>query len=406
MSAGVRRAEASDIDAWVAAMGVGFLIPVADGYAEYYAEEVDLDRTWGAYDGDRVVGTLRSFATTLTVPGPAQVVASALTNVTVSPTHRRRGLLTDMMLASLRADAARGEPVSILIASEYPIYGRFGYGAAIEGAAYSLDVPTTRFRRPPAGEVELVDRDVMRAVAPGVYERFRATRPGSIDRAPRWWDRTFHQVDVPGDKPFEGYHALYRSSRGEPEGYVSYSATNRWEHMRKKGELTVEELVAATPAAYERLWRHCCEVDLITVVHAGDRCIEEPLAWLLEDGRALRRTGTFDFVWVRVLDTAAALSARRYRVAGALVVEIVDPLGLAAGRMALQGGPDGATCTPTSRSPDLTMPVDTLGSLYVGGTSALALADAGRIDEHRAGAVLLADAMFGSPLTPWCATWF
>ncbi len=406
MSVRVRLADAPDMGAWVAAMGVGFLFPVAEGYAEYYAEEVDLDRTWGAYDGGRVVGTLRSFPTTLTVPGPAQVRASALTNVTVSPTHRRRGLLTDMIVPSLRADAARGEPVSILIASEYPIYGRFGYGAAIEGAAYSLDVATTRFRRPPVGEVELVDSDVMRAVAPGVYERFRAARPGSIDRADRWWDRTFHQVVVPGDKPFVGYHALYRSDRGEPEGYVSYTAANRWEHMRKAGELTVDELIATTPAAYESLWRHCCEVDLVTAVHAGDRCAEEPLAWLLEDGRALRRTGSFDFVWVRVLDAASALAGRRYPVAGALVVEIVDPLGLAAGRVALEGGPDGATCTPTSRSADLTMPVDTLGSLYVGGISALVLAEAGRIDEHRAGTVLLADAMFRSPVTPWCTTWF
>ena len=60
---------------------------------------------------------------------------AALTNVTVAPTHRRRGLLRRMITNDLRSAADRGEPVGIPIASEYPIYGRFGYGAAAEGAS-------------------------------------------------------------------------------------------------------------------------------------------------------------------------------------------------------------------------------------------------------------------------------
>lgn len=338
----VRTIEASEIRPWAQCMGVGFLHSVADGLAEYLLGDVDLDRTWGAFDGTRVVGTLRSFATPFTVPGPSEVHAAALTNVTVAPTHRRQGLLTEMITADLRATAERQEPVGILIASEYPIYGRFGYGPAIEGASYSVDLASTQFRRHGGGSVELVDLVTLRQEAPGLYEHFRSAQPGSIERNRRWWDRSLHQVEVPGAKAPEGYQALYRSPAGVPEGYVRYGAKQGWDAMRQSGELTVHELVATTPAAYDRLWRYCCEVDLITTVRAGDRPVDEALGWLLTDGRAVRQTGRYDFLWVRVLDVIGALSARRYGVDGRLVIEVVDTLGFAEGRFALEGGPAGS----------------------------------------------------------------
>ena len=104
----VRTIEASEIDSWVRCMGVGFLYTVPDGYGQYFLGDVDLGRTWGAFDGDRVVGTLRSFPTPFTTPGPTEVDVAALTNVTVAPTHRRRGLLSAMITSDLRASADRG----------------------------------------------------------------------------------------------------------------------------------------------------------------------------------------------------------------------------------------------------------------------------------------------------------
>jgi predicted acetyltransferase len=176
--------------------------------------------------------------------------------------------------------------------------------------------------------------------------------------------------------------------------------------MRAKSTLSVTELVAATPEAYLRLWRYCCEVDLITTVEAGDRPVDEALVWLLHDGRTLRQSGRYDFIWVRVLDVAAALAGRRYASEDRLVFEVVDALGITGGRYALDGGPEGAQCAATDASADLTLPVDALGSIYLGGKSVLALAETGRIDEHTSGALLRADTMFRSSVTPWCSTWF
>jgi predicted acetyltransferase len=402
----VRTIDDADVTGWIQCMRTAFLSQPVEGEAEYRRTGMDLDRSWGVFDGEKVVGTLRSFATTLTVPGPAEIGAAALTNVTVAPTHRRRRLLSEMITSDLRDCAERGEAVGILIASEYPIYGRFGYGAAVEAGAYSVDASHTRFRRPGVGVVDLVDLGTLRREAPPVYEEFRAAQPGAISRRDRWWDESLGQVEVPGANPRAGYQAIYRSEEGRAEGYLRYRATEKWELMRPDGLVTIEELVAVTPEAYHRLWEYCCEIDLITSIEAGDRSVDEPLMWLLADGRVLRQTGRFDFVWVRMINVAAALSTRRYLTEGQLVIEVVDPLKLADGRYLLDGGPSGATCTKTAKAADLSLGVDALGSIYMGGASLRTLAAAGRVDEHRAGAIPTGDTMFRSAVAPWCTTWF
>lgn len=107
-----------------------------------------------------------------------------------------------------------------------------------------------------------------------------------------------------------------------------------------------------------------------------------------------------------MLDVAAVLGQRRYACEGRIVLEVVDERGFASGRFLLEGGPDGATCQETFASPDLSVPVASLGSLSLGGMSLRVLTEVGRADEHRPGAVERADAMFRSAVLPWCHTWF
>jgi len=390
----------------VAQLGVGFHWDVASGYADYFADTIDLDRTWAAFDGSAVVGTLRSFATALTVPGPRDVSAAALTNVTVAPTHRRQGRLSQLIEADLRASAARGEAVGILIASEYPIYGRFGYGPAAETARYTVDTRGLHFRDAVRGTVELTDRAALRKDAPALYDRYRATQPGAIERPGDWWDRVLRQVEVPGDEPAKGQVAVYRSADGVLEGYVRYEGKGDWDGMRPQGTLQLRELLSVSPEAYAALWSYCSTIDLLTTIDASERPVDEVLPYLVTDARAVKFTSRNDFVWVRVLDACGALAGRAYGTEGRLVLDVVDTLGLTQGRVALEGGPDGASCAPTTKDPDLTVPVDVLGSLYLGGVAARTLALAGRLDEHRSGAVATADAMFRTSRAPWCSTWF
>src|SRR3954463_16629546 len=90
----------------------------------------ELDRSLALFDGDRVAATAGIYSLEMAVPG-AVVPTAGITWITVSPTHRRRGVLTAIMRRQLdEIHAAGREPVAALWAAESSIYGRFGYAPA------------------------------------------------------------------------------------------------------------------------------------------------------------------------------------------------------------------------------------------------------------------------------------
>ena len=406
MDLDVRTITDDDVPAWCVALNRGFLNP-GEADADSRRAGLILDRTWAGFDGDRLVSTLRTFPAELTVPGGGTLVASAVTAVTTTSTHRRRGLAARMVTAELAASAERGEPVSMLIAAEWEIYGRYGYGPATEHQTWVVDAGAARFRERPQGTVEFVDRDTARALAPAVYERHRAQRPGEMSRTDRFWDIDFgvlHYPSWPVPKP--GFFVVARDPAGEPIGVARYEFEEKNEGRRATGEITTQFRIAADQRAEALLWHHLISQDLAPRVCAPDRPVDEVLPWLLVDGRHAQPVHRADFVWLRPIDVPAMLAARTYPVAGRLVLEVFDGSGLAGGRFALDGGPDGATCVRTRAAADLTLDVATLGSVYLGGHPLRTLAAAGLVDEHAAGAVARADGMFRSLVTPWCSTWF
>jgi predicted acetyltransferase len=362
----------------------------------------DLDRTWGAFDRGVAVGSLRSIPFELTVPGGGTVPADGITMVTVAPTHRRRGLLTGMMREALAAAAGRGDPVSILIASEWRIYGRYGFAPATEAAEWTVD--TLRAVAPvPAGELEQVSTAELEKLGQPVYDRARLQRAGGLSRNEVRWQRQLGLRRPEFEPAWDGRATVHRDASGEVDGYL------RWHADWGEGDdntLTVDELVATTDAAYADLWRFALSVDLITFVKARMRPVEEPLPWLVADGRWVKQTERYDKLWLRVLDVPAALTGRAYQSAGRVVLDVVDPAGYAAGRFALDASPAGATCARTTEPADLTLPVTALGSAYLGGHRLGTLAAAGLVTEHASGALATADRLLVADRAPWCTLHF
>jgi predicted acetyltransferase len=366
-----------------------------------------LDRTWGGFDGDTVVATLRSFRSQMTVPGGGALETSAVTAVATTSTHRRRGLASRLMAGELAASMERGEQVSILIASEWGIYGRFGYGPSTEHQTWTVDAVAARVRHCPPGTVEYVDRDTARALAPEVYERHRSTRPGEISRPERFWDIDFGILRFPSwTEPKPGFYVVARDPAGLVTGVARYEHEGKWELRQPRGQVTVQLFLTGDPAAESLLWHHLLSLDMTAKVRVADRPADELLPLLLTDARHAQPSNRADFLWIRPLDVAGMLAARSYLVSGQVVLEVVDAAGLAGGRFALDGGPDGASCVRTTTSADLTLDIAVLGSAYLGGYGLRTLAAAGLVDEHSTSAVARADAMFRSPVTPWCSTWF
>jgi predicted acetyltransferase len=255
--------------------------------------------------------------------------------------------------------------------------------------------------------VNYIDRDTARALAPEIHERHHVTRPGEIARSAFFWDLDFGIVRPPSwSEPKPSFYVVARDPAGLAIGVARYQFEGRWEHRQPRGEVTVQLFVTSDPAAESLLWHHLINLDLTASVRASNRPVDELLPLLLVDARHAQPSGRADFLWIRPLDVASMLSARSYLVSGHLVLEVVDPAGLAGGRFALDGGPDGTSCVRTTASADLTLDVAALGSTYLGGYRVRTLAAVGLLDEHSPGAVARADTMFRAPVAPWCSTWF
>ncbi|HEX6400233.1 MAG TPA: GNAT family N-acetyltransferase, partial [Actinomycetota bacterium] len=115
---------------WLHAGDAAFSEILKDDEVEASLPTIETDRSFVALDGDRMVGTSAAITTQMVVPGGDRVPVAAVTMVGVNPTHRRRGINTQMMAAILEQASDRGEPLAALFASEGAIYGRFGYGLA------------------------------------------------------------------------------------------------------------------------------------------------------------------------------------------------------------------------------------------------------------------------------------
>lgn len=407
----VRPIADDELPEWIRACNAGFLRPLAKVSDEVIANRranIDYARTLGAFDGDRIVATFRSFAQQLTAPGGNPVPADAVSNVTVSPTHRRRGLLNRMMSADLAAAKQRGDVVATLISAEYPIYGRYGFGPATVATEWTIDVARSgldpRWAGPAGGaRIDLVDGGDVRKEGPALHDRLRARTHGVVDRDERWWLQNTGQLITPENPWTEPFYALYRAPSGEVEGLVAYKTDDEWtDASQPRNTLTVLGLIAVTPDAERALWRYLCSIDWVTTVKTDNRAPDDLLPLFLPDPRAARLSRQTDWLWVRILDVVRALESRTYGTSGSLVLEIADPAGFAAGRYRLDATPDGAVCAPTADPAELSLGVGELGTLWLGDESAVRLAGAGQVTQERAGAAAAADSLFRTPRRPWC----
>ena len=277
-----------------------------------------------------MVGVSRTYSFELTMPGGATIPAAAVSWVSVLPTHRRRGVLTQMMAAMHDDARERDEPAAILTASESSIYGRFGYGVAAwrlgltaERARIAFAACTTTTPAACASSRETKPRGCCRRSTNGPGR----TRAGMVSRPDFWWDQVFWDFMLGRAKA--NFIAIHSDADGHDDGYVVYEIigdgsgglTDRPQALdhRHAGRLV--------PASWIALWRYVFGVDLIGTVAAFNLPIDDPLRHVVVDGRWVRVDFVNDHLWLAPLDPLAVLGARTYTVPGRVVIEVHAPDG-------------------------------------------------------------------------------
>lgn len=346
----------------------------------------DARRNTGVYETPAAdtmpVATIDSWVTPVTLPGGRELPMWAISGVTVSATHRRRGIARALLEGELRSAVSAGVPIAGLTVSEATIYGRYGFGSALPMAKFTVDTRRAGWAGPAVdGRVEYVDRDSLAAALDTVHDRARSARSGQIPGWPSRW------TGIAGLAPGNTDGAKVRGVRfldrdGEVRGAMAFALQDSSGSFRFA--LDVRLLVAETPEATGALWRFALQHDLVDQVTADLRPLDDALPWLVRDPRGVTQT-VHDHGWLRILDIPTALTARTYSAPLDVVIRVSDPLGFTAGdwRLRLDAQSEPRVEAVEGADVDAELDISALSILYAGGVRAASLHGAGRIVADR-----------------------
>lgn len=363
---------------------------------------LELDRFVGARDpsaGNELVAQGCIFSKQMTFPGNRVHPVAGVSWVGVRAGWRRRGLLRALMTSQLHGLHTGGEPVAILTASEAALYGRFGYGQAINRSSFSL-VHGAAFR--PGVPIEAV-REIRADSAPAIVKplqaRVAARWPGNLGRRDELWKMRFSDHDFLRDG------ASKRKWATHPDGFVSYRIKMDWNDRGPNSTLQLDEICAATPTAFASLWRYLLDLDLTREVTYRNGWPDDPVQDLLLDPRSLA-SKRHDHLWLRIVDLDRTIDLREYSAPARLVVDVRDELcPWNAGRWLFELDQNGGRVSRSTADPKAQLEIGDLGACFLGGTPLARLVTAGRVTGEPRALLELAAAL-ATPLAPWCPEGF
>ncbi len=412
-----------DIPAWTEAMSLGFgrLDHPSTGL---FAEAIfDDQRCLATFDGNRVVGTYVSFSVGLSMPGGTELEVNAVSGVTVSPSYRERGILRNAMLDDFRKAVARGEAMSILFASEYSIYERFGFGPATEFVSFSIDTNGLVMRPFPGGDplgrVTMPSPADSLEVCKRVYDLAHRQNHGSVGRHDLAWRRSFALMDHRPEYEWKGFIAVSYNEAGEADGYVRFTLSTDWSSERPDATIAVDELVTTTEAAHYRIWKFLTTYGWVRKIVVHETRVDDAIRLLVADQRRVQQTKRCDHLWVRVLDVKKVLESRSYCEVGEVTFTIRDDLGFIDGTYRLTVTTVGPVCERVDvqlvdegdvvdavHQADVELNASEFSSLVLGAGSPTALAKAGRLFANRPDGPDRMERLFRTTQQPWNPTRF
>ncbi|MGH2584814.1 MAG: GNAT family N-acetyltransferase [Dehalococcoidia bacterium] len=403
MSIEYRHARVEEIPAVIRAQSLGFGDTTAQEQLDQWTQTTLIRPEWRlcAFDGAEPASQVVVVPVVMNWNGKA-IDASGVTDVFTLPTHRRRGLLRELMTRAYAQMHEAGQCVAILEASFAAIYQRFGWAVVYTGLIHDFDPRHLRFvdEIPASGVVRLVRREEARALIEPAYRRFSEARTLTMQRGDFEWSRGLRLAN-PTATPV--LVAVYEEA-GEVLGYAVYGVANRPDAQPSDPgqRLTVHEWVWLTPAAHRGLVKYLAGHDLVDSVRMYSVPPDDPLWYQVEEPRALK-TRVSDGALARIVDVEAALAGRGYDGSGRLVLAVEDeyaPWNSGVWELEADGG--GGTVRRSTAEPQLRLTPRVLAILISGYQPATTLARAGLIHCAEPSALATADGLFRTARVPVC----
>ncbi|MEE6209789.1 GNAT family N-acetyltransferase [Salarchaeum sp. III] len=334
-------------------------------------EPAQVGDPYGVFDGDDLLAVCRHYWFTAHVRGDTHPMAG-LSAVATPPENRRRGLVRDMLLESLREYRENDVYLSALWPFKHPFYAQFGWETASDGVTHECPPDALSFARDAElpGTWDRLDADDwerLPAILASHGERYELT----LDRTEEWWrKRVFRGWDT------DPYVYCWQDATGADRAYVVYS---------------VESGDGKTLAVHDAAWTdhdaylavlgfladHDSQVD--TVRLRGP--VDSPFLDVVPDPGEVDTTLSAGPM-ARIVDVPTALTALNYPDVDAdLTIAVTDELADWNDDTFHLTVRDGTSrVEPTTEGSDLTLDIGTLTQLAVGHRTAHDLARTTDID--------------------------
>lgn len=288
-----------------------------------------------------------------------------IAGVATWPEARRHGCVSRLLHASLTEMREQGQTISMLHPFAFPFYRKYGWEMTVERKKYELEPRHFPAKRNGPGSVERIAPNT--AAVAELYAKAASRFTGTLDRTEEWWTRKRWATP--------GLLALYRNEAGEPEGYLHYQVENR--------VMTVLEWVSVTEGARRGLWdfvgNHDSMIDrLLLTVPSND-----PLPFLVSDPRFKQET--HPYFMSRIVDAEAFVSEYRFAPGTdeSLLLRLQDAhADWNDGMFRLSLGANGKAelkRVEEDSAASVTLDIQTLTALLLGGRRPTPLAEAGRL---------------------------
>jgi predicted acetyltransferase len=402
MSIACRRATADEMLSVAWTVSVGFGGSTAEDRLQQGVERTQIKPEWRicAYDGAQPVGQVVVVPTTMHWNGKL-IPSTGVTDVVTLPTHRRQGILRELMTRAYSDMRDAGQAVTILEASMAAIYQRFGWAVVYTGHMHNFDPRHLRFidEIPTPGRIRMIKREDARPVLDSVYRKYAPQRTLPFERTDFEWTAALRLLNTESPPQLV---AVYEED-GEALGYVIYGVAQHGEQRPGPDQrITASELVWLNPRAHRAIVNYLAGYDLVDSVVIWGMPVDDPLFQQVHEPRMLN-IRAYDGALARIVDVEKALAGRGYSGSGSVVLGVEDRYApWNTGSWALEADAGEGRVKRTDAEAQLRMTPRVLCLLLSGTNSASTLAHMGLLDVADPCALEAADAIFSTGRVSYC----
>ena len=316
------------------------------------------------------------------------------------PVFRRMGCLRKIHRRHFELLHEEGKrPISILFASQAPIYQRYGYAIVSKQNSYEIEPRHIQFKSlkhfNKTGMLKQVHKNELE-ILDKIYREFTAQRTGYLIRDKFKWE-----TGVLSPPPFTGtvYDKVVYEEDGIPLGYVIYTV----EPHLQGHKISIRDMSWLSISAYYGIWNYFTKMDIAHSIHWMQVPPDDPMPYLIVELNALSIKSARGLL-ARIVDIEKAISLRGYPEDGEVIfrIENDDICSWNNGTWVLKIKDGKGSIEKTKLGPEVSMSINSFAMILFGQLSPTSGRRMGIINVMKEDTFTKYDGLFKTDYMPFC----